>query len=653
MAYPPFRPLGNYYCIFGNDPYGTGYPANPAAYNPIAGHAPNGLPIVPWATASTYLSPTQIACLSPSWQTRPGAPINGPVDVVIVDQNPTGLPLVEDPPGSGNFHIQNVVFYQPAAWSWLQPAILSLTPMAGPGAGFDEVTVTGQHFYPGPGGAMNPNYVAFGSQQMPATYVNETTLLVQTPFHIACTPATVDVTLHPPRLPDWINQEITIAQPSTYLPDAYTYTSVWWQLTITDQSWVFTTCDLMLSGDWQDFLEFFDDDGGLLPAHRRMKFVSRLPPFEWWWNGTYRPGPIWSFPGLVPDPNGWWNSISGFRGDIFVVANGRPKDPRTWADFAGFATGTAGMLGGSPGIAATFRNRIVYAASNYLVGTQAPPLRIFDGSYDREVVRLPPTAAGEAKAAVSLLTANGTVYVSTWDAGATPATFTGRVFAFDLDSATLTPIGGPFPAGHLPYALAWHNGMLWCGTHRQDAVAIGKVYRIRPDLDTAWTEDYDLTAAGMTGVAALRSFHGTLYVGTTAAAARFGALIARNVDGTYTGVDQGTLGAAHANNGYLALIEFQDALYASYWNDDATPISLIRRSTDGVTWTTVYTGAAGTLRPFIALAVDDGTLFAVGGGLHRTAALVSTEDGVTWTDLTTQLPEDDKTALPAIGVVVL
>ena len=90
----------------------------------------------------------------------------------------------------------------------------------------------------------------------------------------------------------------------------------------------------------------------------------------------------------------------------------------------------------------------------------------------------------------------------------------------------------------------------------------------------------------------------------------------------------------------------------SYWNGDTPAVATIRKTTDGTTWTTVYTGAGRTLRPFIVLAVDKDELFAVGGGAHLTAAILRTPDGTTWTDLTDELPDTDKTALPAVATLV-
>jgi hypothetical protein len=51
--------------------------------------------------------------------------------------------------------------------------------------------------------------------------------------------------------------------------------------------------------------------------------------------------------------------------------------------------------------------------------------------------------------------------------------------------------------------------------------------------------------------------------------------------------------------------------------------------------------------------VDDGTLFAIGGGPSLAIQLLSTQDGSLWTDLTPQIPDTTETALPAFGVVVL
>jgi hypothetical protein len=612
MAYPAFRPTGLYYCFFGNDPYGTGYPANASIYDPIGGWAPMGNAGLAGMAVGTYVDPTHLTCVAPPYF----GPTNGPVAVVIVDQNPTGLL-----PGPGEGQLLNVAFYQAAAWTWRQPTIVSISPTSGGAVGGTSITLTGTDLYQTT--SQFTNYLVFNHvDRVPLTYVNPTTLTGVSPPY-ADGPTTVDVTLEPPiwTYGGW-------RQASTTLVNAWTYTPVWW-----------LTYDLVLEyGDY------------ILPAPSPVWVFDEKPP-----KGK------WTAPGASPDPNGWWSSTSDFRGDVTVVAGVlgdnaiRPKDPRTWTDLHDFAAISAAMLGGSPGIAVSFHNRLVYAATGYAHGTAAPPIRIFDGSYDRELTTIPPpSSGGVATAIVSILVANGRIYLSTLDQGNSSSTFVGRVFMLDIESAALTPIGAPFPVGHVPYALAWCNGFLYCGTHRQAPVA-GKIFAIRPDIDTAWVADYDLATAGagLAGVAALRSFQGALYVGTTAAAGTFATILKRSPSGTYTTAVIAGGGAATDNNGYLSLMEFQGQLYASYWNHDTPAIAVIQRTPDGAAWTTSYTGSAGTLRPFIVLGVDDGQLFAIGGGLDLAVALLSTTDGVTWTDLTPQIPDTTETALPAFGVVVL
>ena len=148
------------------------------------------------------------------------------------------------------------------------------------------------------------------------------------------------------------------------------------------------------------------------------------------------------------------------------------------------------------------------------------------------------------------------------------------------------------------------------------------------------------------------SFQGKLYVGTDNASGSRGKVLVRDSLGAYTTGDTGTGGAAAINNGYLSMCVFDNALYTAYWNPDTPAISKIRKY-DGSSWTTAYTGASDTLRPFILLFVDSGLLFAAGGGNLLAAAILSTPDGTTWTDLTAELPENNKTLLPVFGVDVL
>jgi len=417
-----------------------------------------------------------------------------------------------------------------------------------------------------------------------------------------------------------------------------------------------------------------------------------------------------------------------FGGSVIVVSNSTPSNPRSWDDVEAWATGERAMLGGSPAASVTFQNRMVYPKTGYTVGTTYPPIQVYDGVFDHELARLPPTDASVVPQAVlSMLAANGTIYLSTFDTGTSPATWAGRVFSLDLASGVLEPLGDPFTGGELPYALGWHMNRLWVGTNRGDGTG-GGVYFFRPGIDEAWSIDHRLVEHSLGGVVSLRSYQGQLYVGTDGAAGTLGAVLVRSALGVYTVADTGggvsgaadlvtlianmvvspTLFAAYdtagvlrdpwdrwylpsfdtytalngvispplsaayatadidapletggtvslsaiAQNGYLAMAVFDDVLYASYWNHGATATSVIREY-NGTTWSTSYTAASSTLRPFIVLFEDADLLFAVGGGMGLTGALVSTLDGNTWTDKTAYLPETDKTLLPIYGVEVL
>ncbi len=298
-----------------------------------------------------------------------------------------------------------------------------------------------------------------------------------------------------------------------------------------------------------------------------------------------------------------------------------------------------------------FENHLIYPGTDYTVGTAYPPIRVFDGSFDHELCRLPPTTSNTVpKAVLSMLSANGTIYLTTFDSGTSSADWSGRVFRLDLDSGVLTPIGDPFTGGEMPTALAWHMGRLWVGTNNGIGT-VGKVYYFRPDIDTAWTMDHSCGK----GVTALESFNGKLYVATVAAAGVRGLVLVRDSAGAYTTSDTGAGGAtAILNNGFLALHVHGTELLASYWNAETPNISYIDGNA-GSSWSTVYTGASGTLKPFTVFFSDNGVVFAIAASPALVAALISSPTGLvnTWTDLTAELPESTKAFTPVVGAVVL
>jgi IPT/TIG domain len=357
-------------------------------------------------------------------------------------------------------------------------------------------------------------------------------------------------------------------------------------------------------------------------------------------------------PSPFVDTKGWWYSDDGFSGGTFLALTpGVPKHPRHWDKIAGFATGNAGVLGGSPACSVVFNNHIIYAGDDYTVSSSQPTIRIFDGISDRLMTRIPNTSAAViSQGIMSMLLVNGIVYLTTFDSGTNATNWAGRVFSFDPLSNTLTQIGADFTGGHLPYALAFHKDWLWLGTNKGNGTA-GKVYFFRPNIDSAWTLDEDLTASSVGGVDSMASFNGLLYVGTDNAAAAFAKVLVRADDGTFTTSLTATGGTARVNNGFLSMRVYKDNLYTGYWNEDTTAVAKVYKF-DGSSWTTVYTGSTLTLRPYIVTFFDNNFMYVIGGGRSLRASLIRTTDGTTWTNLTYYLAGPiTETALPIYGVV--
>lgn len=393
-------------------------------------------------------------------------------------------------------------------------------------------------------------------------------------------------------------------------------------------------------------------------------FFSFYPPnpltftFDFFIDGVYYPAGTefeWSLT-TAPNDKGWWLSIGDkFNGAANVISNVVPRNPRSFDEISSFAAGSAGMMGGFPGVMAPWNNRLIYAKGGYTVGTDRPPIHIFDGEFDREIATIPTTTAGTIpKGAVAVFTADGQIFISTLDSGSDSASWSGRVFSLNVETAQLSQIGDTFPAGHVPYALAWHQGKLWCGTNRQSSAAAGKLYSIRPGVDLTWTLERDMATDSLSSITSLLSFQGLLYVGTANAAASFAKVLVRNADSTYSSSLTASGGTARANNCFLALAEFSSNMYASFWNPDTTAVSKIYKF-DGTTWTNPFSASTTATRiPYVGFPTDLDTLLAIGGGLTYSAALLSTTDGTTWTDHTSFLTQSSPTStgLPAFGVVI-
>ena len=378
-----------------------------------------------------------------------------------------------------------------------------------------------------------------------------------------------------------------------------------------------------------------------------------LLPFPFFYRGIFYNNYTFSWTGLgsTPTNTGWWLEIANdYTGAALISNQGTPRDPRSYDEMSPFTATAAGtgMMGGFPSVASVWNNFMIYAKGGYNVGTDRPPLQIYDGQFDEQIGQLPQTASNSIpNAIVTTLVANGQIFLASFDSGTDSTSWVGRVFSFDVETETFTQLGLPFNTGELPYALAWHNGRLWCGTHRQDPTVQGAIYFFRPNIDTTWTQDVALTTGSC---CSLLSYNGLLYAGCTAPSGTSAEILVRGSNNAWTTSDTGS-GTA-ANNAYLALALYGTNLYASYWNS-AGPTSLIKQF-NGTSWTTVYTGSGATNIPYVGFPVDDSNIIAaIGGGLTYAGALVTSPDGSTWTDRTVFLTQGatNATGIPAFGII--
>lgn len=152
------------------------------------------------------------------------------------------------------------------------------------------------------------------------------------------------------------------------------------------------------------------------------------------------------------------------------------------------------------------------------------------------------------------------------------------------------------------------------------------------------------------GTGAILPFGTSIYVGAYMASGTFGKVY--KIDSSYTLTTSTTAapgGTAQSYNGFTAMVEFESNLYAAYWNDDATDVTLILKF-NGSSWSTVKTISGAGARPIMMFSVYDGTCYAYGGGDAKTGILYSSADGTTWTDISTLLPTS-KEAIPFMGTV--
>lgn len=252
----------------------------------------------------------------------------------------------------------------------------------------------------------------------------------------------------------------------------------------------------------------------------------------------------------------------------------------------------------------SYKSQIIYPGNAYVQGTANPPLVSFDGTDALTYTAIPAgpnSTTGAPPAVISdMLVANGVIYVAVIDP-AYAGTMKGRVLVLDPRTGILQQVANAFggntgeQTGGAPVCLAWFNGQLWAGLHNgNDGVSTGRVVRCYPGVDTTWTAD-TATLGGFP--MCLMGFKGNLYVGMNGNLGTAGVAKRSTASGVWANVDTFAGGADSIG---AALIVYNDTLYYGKYDNAGLHKCVIRKSTDGASWSTeldieaTYTKTAGT-----------------------------------------------------------
>lgn len=303
--------------------------------------------------------------------------------------------------------------------------------------------------------------------------------------------------------------------------------------------------------------------------------------------------------------------------DLFATSGVQDTVVGAWQDPTVYFSGAAGLS--RMGVFAD--GKLFYASADYTSGTTSPVIRSYNGHEDHEFSKIiPATTLGIA----GMFVAKGVVYVLTLDSGTTDANFVGRVFSMDTTNGHLTQIGVALTTGHVPVSLAMYNDRLFIGTARVTVTNEAAIYSINPIDETTWTTDLSASADDYV-ITSIASFKGLLYATTkNGGAATKGKILQRSLAGVWSTVDSTT-----NNSGtYDGSAVFGGALYVSSRSyATTTTTAVIRKSTDGSSWSTVANSSATA--GFGHLAVIGLRLFSQFG-----TAIQHTTDGAAWTSAT-------------------
>jgi hypothetical protein len=288
------------------------------------------------------------------------------------------------------------------------------------------------------------------------------------------------------------------------------------------------------------------------------------------------------------------------------------------------------------------------------------PVRIYDGTVDRELFKIPINAVANANepgnyaassgAILHMLLVDQKLYIASHDFTNGAAPHYSRVLEYDFETGAVKQIGqacgsaaDEIGTGALTFfCLAYHQGFLYAGvgqvTAGESSVESG-VYRIRPGIDSTWTYDFDNSGAGDADEerpVCMASYKGKLYVGMSDLNTASQRIMVRDYAGAYTSsTTQGTL----TGSAWTDMLVFGDNLYACSYDSNTTSSQTRIHKFDGSSWSVVHTidSATSSPRKGVAMVVHNGRLYVLAINTSREAMVAHTSDGTTWTEMTTNL----------------
>ena len=382
------------------------------------------------------------------------------------------------------------------------------------------------------------------------------------------------------------------------------------------------------------------------PSTRKLIVARRVTSADMGWNVSTDAGATWATSG-GPD---------GFSG---IAEPRAPEHVWTGMVESGDTTNRYRSLrSGRPGV--VYNNRLYYAGNDYVVGTDNPTIRMFDGTTDFLVGQIPNRGTSVANAIIDIVAGkNGFLYLTTYDTGIISSnTLTARIFEFDPENLVLSQLGSAFPkspeTARVPFTCCWHANRLWARTHAAGISSVTHLlYFIRPEIDDDWTS---LTPeASARGCNVMVSYKGQLYMGLPADATVAATVVVRSPLDAYSTSLTVALGDASPNmvsfgalNGFASMIVFEGNLYGAYFNMrgalGATGDRYARiYKFDGTTWTVVYNPAVNhaTAVAFNHAVVHDGVVYFVSAPQYPSTTdiqvILKSSDGSSWSDVSTGL----------------